>query len=107
VHSLIKAKSRRSKTVVARTPYRSEMCRVLDRESGDPALLASYRQRWKVETVMSVTKRKLGEALSARRDEMQERQALLRGVVYNVHRLVIFGHVLIGRHLTFSFQLAA
>lgn len=106
VHSLIKAKSRRSKTVVARTPYRSEMCRVLDKESGDPALLAADRQRWKVETVMSVTKHKLGEALSARRDEMQERQALLRGVVYNLHRLAIFCHVWIGRHPAFLSKLA-
>jgi hypothetical protein len=41
IHSLIKAKSRRSKTVIVRTPYRSEMCRVLNKESGDPAPLAS------------------------------------------------------------------
>jgi hypothetical protein len=97
VHSLIKAKSRRSKTVIARTPYRSEMCQVLDAENGDAELLTAYRQRWKVETVMSVTKRMLGEALSSRRDEMQERQALLRGVVYNLHRLALFGWVWIGR----------
>lgn len=37
---------------------------------------------------MSVTKRKWGEALTARTDASQVIQALLRGLVYNVHRLV-------------------
>ncbi|MFS2012500.1 transposase [Azospirillum sp. CT11-132] len=50
-----------------------------------------YALRWLVETVMSVAKRRWGEALSARTDLTQRSQALLRGVVYNVNRLVLLG----------------
>ncbi|MBE7181927.1 MAG: hypothetical protein INR71_12110 [Terriglobus roseus] len=57
-------------------------------QPGMQADLVAYRQRWKVETVMSVVKRRCGEALTARIDDMQRAQALLRGVVYNVQRLV-------------------
>ena len=52
---------------------------------------SSYGQRWKAETLMSVLKRKWGESLSARQDMMQHRQGLLRGLVYNLHRLVQLG----------------
>ena len=41
---------------------------------------------------MSVAKRRWGEALSARLDETQAAQALLRGVVYNLNRLVRLDH---------------
>ena len=37
---------------------------------------------------MSVVKRRRGEALTAKLDEAQRAQALLRGVAYNVQRLV-------------------
>ena len=50
-----------------------------------------YGQRWKAETVMSVTKRRWGDALSARREATQRGQALLRGVVYNLNRLLTLG----------------
>lgn len=50
-----------------------------------------YGQRWKAETLMSVLKRKWGECLSAGRATMQQLQALLRGVVYNLHRLTVLG----------------
>jgi hypothetical protein len=40
---------------------------------------------------MSVLKRKWGECLSARVASMQQLQALLRGVVYNLHRLTVLG----------------
>ena len=40
---------------------------------------------------MSVVKRKWGDALSARLEATQRVQALLRGVVYNLYRLVAFG----------------
>jgi hypothetical protein len=76
--------------IVATTPYRLEMCRLLG-EPGEPLARQAYRQRWKAETVMSVTKRKFGEALAARTPRMQDRQALLRGVIYNVHRLALLG----------------
>ena len=85
--SLIPAKKRRSVRVVATTPYRQEMVRRLG-EPGDEGSRRAYRQRWKAETVMSVVKRRWGEALSARLDDTQRTQALLRGVVYNLNRLV-------------------
>jgi hypothetical protein len=88
--SLIPARKRRSARVLATTPLRLEMVRRLG-EPGVEADRAAYRQRWKVETVMSVVKRHCGEALTARLDETQRAQALLRGVAYNVQRLVRLG----------------
>lgn len=88
VDSLIPAKKRRSATVVATTPYRQEMVRRLSK-AGDLDDRAAYRQRWKVETVMSVVKRRCGEALTARLEPTQQAQALLRGIAYNIQRLVI------------------
>jgi hypothetical protein len=87
VDSLIPAKKRRSLRVVATTPYRRGMVERLG-EAGDGTSRRAYRQRRKAETVMSVVKRRWGEALSARLDPTQETQALLRGVVYNLNRLV-------------------
>ena len=58
---------------------------------GEPGPRKVYGQRWLVETLMSVVKRKWGEALAARLPAMQERQALLRGLVYNLYRLVGLG----------------
>ena len=49
---------------------------------------AAYRQGWKAGTVMSVVKRRCGDALSARLESTQRAQALLRGGAYNVQRLV-------------------
>lgn len=57
-------------------------------EAGDSETRVAYRQRWKAETVMAVAKRRWGEALSDRLDAAQETQALLRGTVYNLNRLV-------------------
>ena len=45
----------------------------------------------KAETVMSVVKRRCGEALTARLEDTQRAQALPRGVAYNVQRLVRLG----------------
>lgn len=50
-----------------------------------------YGRRWKVETLMSVLKRKWGGSLTARHPATQQLQALLRGVVYNLHRLTVLG----------------
>lgn len=90
VESLIPARLRRSKTVVATTKYRQLMHQQLALET-EPGKKRLYNQRAKAETVMSVAKRKWGEKLTARREEQQRRQALLRGVVYNLHRLQILG----------------
>lgn len=86
VESLIPAKKRRCVTVIARTPYRSLMVQVLG-SPGDPCRRRIYGQRWKVETLVSVIKRKWGEALSARCERTQAIQALLHGLVYNLYRL--------------------
>ena len=91
VDSLIPAKKRRSATVVATTPYRQEMVRRLTK-AGNPEDRAAYRQRWKVESVMSVVKRRCGEAPTARLESTQQVQAFLRGVVYNVQRLGRLGY---------------
>ena len=94
VRALIPAKTRRY--VAGPTGrYRAEMvaalgCVTLGVES-EPGARKVYGQRWLVETLMSVVKRKWGERLTARLPAMQEAQALLRGLVYNVYRLVGLG----------------
>ena len=64
----------------ARTPYRRRMQRYFPRRK--------YGRRWIAETVASVLKRKFGEALTTRRWWQQVKQALLRGLVYNLRRAV-------------------
>ena len=61
-------------------PYRRQMQRWFPRRK--------YGQRWMVETVYSVVKRRFGEALTARRYWQQVKQAFLRGVTYNLYRAV-------------------
>lgn len=90
VDSLIPAKKRRSARVIATTPLRQEMVQRLGKPGVDADRVA-YRQRWKVETVMSVVKRRHGEALTARLGLTQRVQALLRGLTYNLQRLVRLG----------------
>ena len=94
VRALIPAKTRRY-VAGPRRPYRAEMVHALGCATlgvgGRPGPQRTYRQRWLVETLMSVVKRKWGERLTARLGAMQEVQALLRGLVYNVHRLVGLG----------------
>jgi hypothetical protein len=91
--SLIPAHNRRGSR--AKTPYRRKMQRLLGvrgtNRRGTERACRDYRQRWKAETLMSVLKRKWGESLSARSVIMQQLQALLRGVVYNLHRLTVLG----------------
>lgn len=93
VESLIPAHNRRGAR--AKTTYRRQMQRLLGvrgtERSGTRRARRDYGQRWKAETLMSVLKRKWGECLSARATPMQETQALLRGVVYNLHRLTVLG----------------
>lgn len=94
VRALIPAKTRRF-VAGPRKPHRAAMvaalgCATLGVE-GEPAPRKQYRQRWLVETLMSVVKRKWGEALTARSAAMQRAQALLRGLVYNLYRLVVLG----------------
>lgn len=73
--------ARRSPWSEAQQPYRLQM------QQSFPRRL--YGQRWKVETAISVVKRKLGDALSVRRCGAQPLQLFLMGVTYNLHRLQI------------------
>ena len=61
-------------------PYRRRMQRWFPRRK--------YGQRWMVETVYSVVKRRFGDALTARCYWQQVKQAFLRGVTYNLYRAV-------------------
>ncbi len=45
-----------------------------------------YGQRWKVETVISVIKRKFGDRVRSRKLRLARREVLAKGVVYNLHR---------------------
>lgn len=93
VESLIPAHNRRGTR--AQTPYRRKMQRLPGvrgtERQGTRRARRDYAQRWKAETLMSVLKRKWGECLSARDAVMQQLQALLRGVVYNLYRLTMLG----------------
>jgi Transposase DDE domain len=53
---------------------------------------AKYGQRWQVETVNSMIKRRLGSALRARKYQNQCRETVLRAITYNVMivRLEVF-----------------
>jgi hypothetical protein len=50
-----------------------------------------HSQRWKVETLISVVKRRFGGAVTALRYWQQVKQTLLRGVTYNLYRAVQLG----------------
>lgn len=45
-----------------------------------------YGQRWKCETVHSVIKRKLGDTIRSCRRVLQERECIVKALVYNIHR---------------------
>jgi hypothetical protein len=88
---LIPAKKRRSAVVLVTTPSRREMLRRLAHGGADPEAHCAYLQRWKAETVMSLAERGWGDALPARLEPTQRVPALLRDVVHNLSRLVVFG----------------
>jgi hypothetical protein len=61
--------------------------RIARREWVDQARLDGvYGQRWKCETVNSVIKRKLGDAVRSRKARLQRREPALKALVYNLHR---------------------
>lgn len=45
-----------------------------------------YGQRWKTETVNSVIKRKFGDTIRSRSVRLQQREPIIKGLVYNLHR---------------------
>ncbi len=59
-----------------KTPYRRAMRRCFEREL--------YNQRWHAESAFSQHKRRLGSALTARRDDAQGRELALRVVTHNL-----------------------
>ena len=50
-----------------------------------------YGQRWRVETCISVVKRRFGGAVTARSYWQQVKQTLLHGMTYNLYRAVQLG----------------
>jgi hypothetical protein len=45
-----------------------------------------FGQRWKTETVNSVIKRKFGDTIRSRKTQLQNREPIVKGLVYNIHR---------------------
>ncbi|MDW8332469.1 MAG: hypothetical protein RMK43_12525 [Cyclobacteriaceae bacterium] len=45
-----------------------------------------FGQRWKTETVNSVIKRKFGDTIRSRKTHLQNREPIIKGLVYNIHR---------------------
>lgn len=60
--------------------YRRQMQRYFKRS----AARRSYGQRWQVETVLSMIKRRLGDTLNARSCQRQNRAILLKVVTHNI-----------------------
>lgn len=44
-----------------------------------------FGQRWQSETVMSVIKRKFGDTIRSRKRSLQNREPIVKGLVYNIH----------------------
>ena len=83
IESIIPPIAGRPARGLARRPYRRHLQLAFPRKV--------YGQRWKVETFMSVVKRRFGGAVTARRYWQQVKQTLLRGVTYNLYRAVQLG----------------
>jgi hypothetical protein len=45
-----------------------------------------FGQRWKTETVNSVIKRKFGDTIRSRKTQLQNREPIIKALVYNIHR---------------------
>lgn len=45
-----------------------------------------FGQRWKAETVNSVIKRKFGDTIRSRKTQLQNREPIIKALVYNIHR---------------------
>lgn len=63
--------------------YRKLMTKMFARQRKD------YRQRWQVETVMSMLKRCFGAALSARKQHMQNSELYLKALLFNLSIIAI------------------
>ncbi len=49
-----------------------------------------FGQRWKTETVNSVIKLKFGDTTRSRKRCLQRREPIVKGLVFNIHRYVLF-----------------
>ena len=58
-----------------------------------------FGYRWLVETVNSVIKRKFGDTIRSRTWFLQRREPIIKGFVYNIHRLITLSLFLIYRTL--------
>jgi hypothetical protein len=88
IESIIPPVTGRPSQGVTTRPYRRALHVAFPRKA--------YGQRWKVETFVSVVKRRFGGAVTARRYWQQVKQTLMRGVTYNLYRAVrlgLSGHV--------------
>ena len=65
--------------VKAKKPFRQKMARLF--RDGSPK---QYRSRWQVETVVSMLKRNLGQALSARGYASQSIEMMLLSITHNI-----------------------
>ena len=80
IRSFIPPKIGRPTDKPPRGYYRRRMTTYFKR----PAENRCYGQRWQVETVMSMIKRRLGNTLNARRRQAQNRAMLLKVIAHNI-----------------------
>jgi len=53
-----------------------------------------YGQRWISETAMSVIKRKFGDSIRSRLARLQQREPIIKALVYDIHLKLCLGKVL-------------
>ena len=80
IRSIIPPKIGRPTAKLPKGRYRRQMARYFER----PPESRRYGQRWQVETVFSMIKRRLGETVSARNYHRQNRALLLKAIAHNV-----------------------
>jgi hypothetical protein len=83
IESIIPPIAGRPARGLTRRPYRRQLPLAFPR--------TAYGQRWKIETHISVVKRRFGGVLTTRRYWQQVRQTLLRSITYNLYRAVQLG----------------
>jgi hypothetical protein len=83
IESIVPLVAGRPARSLTRRPYRRQLQLAFPRKA--------YGQRWRVETFISVVKRRFGRVVTARRHWQQVKQTLLHGVTYNLHRAVRLG----------------
>jgi hypothetical protein len=83
--ALIPIRTRRRKRIFGH--YRRQIAQSFDWEK--------YHQRNKVETVLSVLKRRFGEALKARKFRLQIKEIKIKVILYNISRIILTFSLLI------------